>query len=136
MAARNDRRFSEFSGAVAAVAILLMAGSALAGNECAGLPRHNALSDFFGGIAAGMDPEIHGRHGVDAGEERAERGQALQISYEDALRNKVITGTPASVAMRLKYLTGKVWGMAGSSKSQNATRSLGTCAIPGLFAIV
>jgi hypothetical protein len=37
------------------------------------------------------------RPGVRAGEQRAERGQALQtISYEDALRNKVITGTPAS----------------------------------------
>ena len=49
------------------------------------------------------------RPGVDAGEERAERGQALQtISYEDALRDKVITGTPASVATRLKYLTGKL----------------------------
>ena len=43
------------------------------------------------------------------GAERTERGQALQtISYEDALRNKVIIGTPASVAMRLQYLTGKL----------------------------
>ena len=49
--------------------------------------------------------------GVREGEQRAERGQALQtISYEDALRNrnKVIIGTPASVAMRLQYLTGKL----------------------------
>src|SRR6516162_4495637 len=47
--------------------------------------------------------------GVRAGEQRAERGQALQtISYEDALRNKVIIGTPASVAMRLGDLTGKL----------------------------
>ena len=46
---------------------------------------------------------------MGAGEERAERGQALQaISYEDALRNKLIIGTPASVAVRLQYLTGKL----------------------------
>jgi alkanesulfonate monooxygenase SsuD/methylene tetrahydromethanopterin reductase-like flavin-dependent oxidoreductase (luciferase family) len=49
------------------------------------------------------------RPGMGAGEERAERGHALQtISYEDALRNKVIIGTPASVAMRLQYLIGKL----------------------------
>jgi hypothetical protein len=49
------------------------------------------------------------RPGVRAGEQRAERGKALQtISYEDALRNKVIIGTPASVAMRLQDLTGKL----------------------------
>ena len=41
-----------------------------------------------------------------AHEQRAERGQALQtISYEDALRDKVIVGTPGSVAMRLRDLT-------------------------------
>ena len=33
---------AEFSGAIAA--ILLMAGSALAANECAGLRHHNALA--------------------------------------------------------------------------------------------
>ena len=44
-----------------------------------------------------------------AGEQRAERGQALQtISYEDALRDKVIVGTPASVVMRLQDLTAKL----------------------------
>ena len=49
------------------------------------------------------------RPGVRAGEQCAERGQALQtISYEDALRNKVIVGTPASVVMRLQDLTAKL----------------------------
>ena len=38
-------------------------------------------------------------------EQRAERGQALQtISYEDALRDKVIVGTPGDVVMRVKDL--------------------------------
>jgi alkanesulfonate monooxygenase SsuD/methylene tetrahydromethanopterin reductase-like flavin-dependent oxidoreductase (luciferase family) len=42
------------------------------------------------------------RPGMRAGDQRAERGQALQtISYADALRDKVIVGTPASVATRL-----------------------------------
>jgi alkanesulfonate monooxygenase SsuD/methylene tetrahydromethanopterin reductase-like flavin-dependent oxidoreductase (luciferase family) len=49
------------------------------------------------------------RPSVRAGEQRSERGQALQtISYEDALRNKVIVGTPASVVMRLQDLTAKL----------------------------
>jgi alkanesulfonate monooxygenase SsuD/methylene tetrahydromethanopterin reductase-like flavin-dependent oxidoreductase (luciferase family) len=46
-----------------------------------------------------------GRSGARADEQRAERGQALTISYEDALRDKVIVGTPGSVAMRLRDLT-------------------------------
>jgi alkanesulfonate monooxygenase SsuD/methylene tetrahydromethanopterin reductase-like flavin-dependent oxidoreductase (luciferase family) len=45
------------------------------------------------------------RPGVRVIEERTERGQTLQtISYEDALRNKVIVGTPEFVAMRLRDL--------------------------------
>jgi alkanesulfonate monooxygenase SsuD/methylene tetrahydromethanopterin reductase-like flavin-dependent oxidoreductase (luciferase family) len=44
-----------------------------------------------------------------AGEHRGERGQMLQtISYEDALRDKVIVGTPESVVTRLQELTGKL----------------------------
>ena len=47
-----------------------------------------------------------GRPGSRIGEQRAERGQALQtISYEDALHDKVIIGTAGSVAMRLRDLT-------------------------------
>ncbi len=43
--------------------------------------------------------------GVRAIEQRAERGQRLQtITYEDALRDKVIAGTPAVVAERLDQL--------------------------------
>jgi len=49
------------------------------------------------------------RPGVRADEQRAERGQALQtVSYEDALRDKVIVGTPESVVRRLQDLTGKL----------------------------
>ena len=49
------------------------------------------------------------RPGVRASEERADRGQALQtISYEDALRDKVIVGTPESVAERMEHLTRKL----------------------------
>src|SRR5215472_10230246 len=63
--------------------------------------------------------------GMGAGEERAERGQALQtISYEDALRNKVITGTPPSVAMRLQYLIGKL-GLNGVLAELNCGGLLG-----------
>jgi alkanesulfonate monooxygenase SsuD/methylene tetrahydromethanopterin reductase-like flavin-dependent oxidoreductase (luciferase family) len=58
-------------------------------------------------------------------EQRIERGQALQtISYEDALRNKVIVGTPASVAMRLQNLTGKL-GLNGVLAELNCGGLLG-----------
>ncbi len=58
-------------------------------------------------------------------EERAVRGQALQtVSYEDALRNKVIIGTPASVTMRLQYLTGKL-GLNGVLAELNCGGLLG-----------
>ncbi len=43
--------------------------------------------------------------GVRAIEQRAERGQRLQtIAYEDALRDKVIVGTPETVAERIAHL--------------------------------
>ena len=45
-----------------AVAVVLMAGNALAANECAGLPHarpHNALGDFFVGAGAAINPEAH-----------------------------------------------------------------------------
>ena len=46
------------------------------------------------------------RPGARASERRAERGQALgAVTYEEALREKVIIGTPDSVAARLKELT-------------------------------
>ena len=55
---------AEFSGAIAGVAVLLMAGSALAANECAGLPHssphpRNALSDFF--VGAGPNAGFYSR---------------------------------------------------------------------------
>src|SRR5215468_6339750 len=49
------------------------------------------------------------RSGARAIENRAERGAALQtVSYDDALREKVIVGTPDQVTRRLKDLTGKL----------------------------
>ena len=46
------------------------------------------------------------RPGVRASEQRLGRGQALQtIRYEDALRDKVLVGAPASVLARLSGLT-------------------------------
>jgi alkanesulfonate monooxygenase SsuD/methylene tetrahydromethanopterin reductase-like flavin-dependent oxidoreductase (luciferase family) len=45
------------------------------------------------------------RPGARAIEQRAERGQRLQtISYDEALRDKVIVGTPGRVADRLHEL--------------------------------
>jgi alkanesulfonate monooxygenase SsuD/methylene tetrahydromethanopterin reductase-like flavin-dependent oxidoreductase (luciferase family) len=53
------------------------------------------------------------RSGARASEQRAERGQALQtISYQDALRDKVIVGTPESVMRRLEDLT-RMLGLDG-----------------------
>lgn len=49
------------------------------------------------------------RSGARAVENRAARGAALQtVSYDDALREKVIVGTPDQVTRRLKDLTGKL----------------------------
>ena len=49
------------------------------------------------------------RPGVRASEQRIGRGQALQtIRYEDALRDKIVVGTPASVTARLKDLIAKL----------------------------
>src|SRR5262249_49919500 len=49
------------------------------------------------------------RAGARAIEQRAERGQTLQsINYEDALREKMIVGTPAAVTARLQDLIGKL----------------------------
>lgn len=51
--------------------------------------------------------------GTRSAERRAERGHALQtISYPDVLREKVIVGTPDTVAKRLKELTGAL-GLSG-----------------------
>jgi hypothetical protein len=45
-------------------------------------------------------------------------------SHEDALQNKVIIGTPASVAMRLQYLAGKL-GLNGVLAEPNCGGLLG-----------
>jgi hypothetical protein len=76
---------AEFSGAIAAVAILFMAGSALAGNECAGLRNHNALGDLFGEMAAGMDPARYEQH---------QHERAARATYEALLA----AGAPKTLA--------------------------------------
>jgi alkanesulfonate monooxygenase SsuD/methylene tetrahydromethanopterin reductase-like flavin-dependent oxidoreductase (luciferase family) len=49
------------------------------------------------------------RAGARTTEQRAERGQALQtIGYDEALRDKVIVGTPEAVVMRLQVLISKL----------------------------
>jgi hypothetical protein len=50
---------AKFSGAIAAVAILFMAGNALAGNECAGLRHHNVLSNASDNAAATSNPQYY-----------------------------------------------------------------------------
>jgi len=60
------------------------------------------------------------RPGTRASEHRAERGARLQtVSYDDALRGKVIVGTPDSVVARLKELT-ETLGLNGVLAELNA----------------
>jgi hypothetical protein len=60
---------AEFSGAIPAVAVLLMAGNALAANECAGLPHGHSL-------ASRLSSELH---------EQEQRGLAARATYEALL---------------------------------------------------
>jgi hypothetical protein len=69
---------AELSGAIAAAAILLMAGSALAANECAGLRHSHSL-------AARLSPEIH---------DQEQRGIAARATYESLLA----AGAPETLA--------------------------------------
>ena len=67
-----------------------------------------SIMQFYRTLGAQLEDSAT-RAGARAIEQRAERGQALQtISYDDALRDKVIVGTPASVAARLQDLTRKL----------------------------
>ena len=70
-------------------------------------PEHSIMQ-FYRTLGAQLE-ESATRAGARAIEQRAERGQALQtIGYDDALRDKVIVGTPGSVATRLQDLTQKL----------------------------
>ncbi len=70
-------------------------------------PEHSIMQ-FYRALGAQLEDSAT-RAGARAIEQRAERGQALQtISYDDALRDKVIVGTPATVAARLQDLTTKL----------------------------
>src|SRR5262249_26000237 len=63
---------------------------------------------FYPGLGLQLEGTA-ARPGVRAIEQRIGRGQALQtIRYEDALRDKLIVGTPASVTMRIEELIGKL----------------------------
>jgi alkanesulfonate monooxygenase SsuD/methylene tetrahydromethanopterin reductase-like flavin-dependent oxidoreductase (luciferase family) len=68
----------------------------------------NSIMQFYRTLGAMLEDSAT-RAGARAVEQRAERGQALQtISYEDALRDKVIVGTPDAVTARLQDLTRKL----------------------------
>ena len=70
-------------------------------------PEHSIMQ-FYRTLGALLEDSA-GRAGARASEQRAERGQALQtISYDDALRDKVIVGTPDAVARRLQDLVDKL----------------------------
>jgi alkanesulfonate monooxygenase SsuD/methylene tetrahydromethanopterin reductase-like flavin-dependent oxidoreductase (luciferase family) len=70
-------------------------------------PEHSIMP-FYKALGAQLEDSAT-RAGARASEQRVERGQALQtISYEDVLRDKVIVGTPDSVAKRLQELIGKL----------------------------
>jgi len=67
-----------------------------------------SIMQFYRTLGAQLEDSAT-RAGARASEQRAERGQALQtIGYDDALRDKVIVGTPATVAARLQDLTRKL----------------------------
>ena len=70
-------------------------------------PEHSIMQ-FYRTLGAQLEDSAT-RSGARASEQRAERGQALQtIDYDAALREKVIVGTPSSVAARLEDLTRKL----------------------------
>lgn len=63
-----------------------------------------SIMGFYRFLGRGLEDSAT-RAGVRAVEQRAERGQRLQnITYDEALRDKVIVGTPESVADRLHGL--------------------------------
>jgi alkanesulfonate monooxygenase SsuD/methylene tetrahydromethanopterin reductase-like flavin-dependent oxidoreductase (luciferase family) len=67
-----------------------------------------SIMQFYRTLGAQLEDSAT-RSGARATEQRAERGQALQtIRYEDVLREKVIVGTPETVARRLDELAGKL----------------------------
>lgn len=67
-----------------------------------------SIMQFYRTLGAQLEDSAT-RSGARATEQRAERGQALQtIRYEDVLREKVIVGTPDSVARRLDELARKL----------------------------
>lgn len=64
-----------------------------------------SIMQFYRALAVQVQDSAT-RPGARASERRAERGAALgAVSYEEALREKVIIGTPDSVAARLQELT-------------------------------
>jgi hypothetical protein len=76
---------AKFSGAFAAVAIVLMAGSALAGSECAGLRHHNALGDALDNAAATSNPQYY---------EQLQRERTARATYVALLAS----GAPETLA--------------------------------------
>jgi len=63
-----------------------------------------SIMEFYRKLAVQIQDSAT-RPGARASERRAERGQKLgAVTYEEALREKVIVGTPESVTKRLKEL--------------------------------
>jgi alkanesulfonate monooxygenase SsuD/methylene tetrahydromethanopterin reductase-like flavin-dependent oxidoreductase (luciferase family) len=66
-------------------------------------PEHSIMQ-FYRTLGAQLEGTATAA-GARASEQRAERGQALQtVTYDEALREKVIVGTPDQVTARLKEL--------------------------------
>lgn len=74
-------------------------------------PKESIMS-FYRFLGSMLEKSAASR-GVRPVEQRAERGQRLQtIAYDDALRDKVIVGTPGSVAERINQLRAEL-GLTG-----------------------
>jgi hypothetical protein len=74
------------SGAIAAVAVVLMARNALAANECAGLRNYDPNQLFGNGsLSARMDPAVY---------EQRQRERAARATYEALLA----AGAPETLA--------------------------------------
>ena len=95
-------------------------------------PEHSIMP-FYRTLGAQLEDSAT-RAGARAIEQRAERGQALQtISYEDVLRDKVIVGTPATVASappgadHASSASTASWRSSTAAASSPMTRSCARC---------
>jgi alkanesulfonate monooxygenase SsuD/methylene tetrahydromethanopterin reductase-like flavin-dependent oxidoreductase (luciferase family) len=102
-----------------------------------------SIMQFYRTLGAQIEASAT-RAGVRAIEQRAERGQALQtIGYADALRDKVIVGTPERVVARLRDLISQLGlngvlaeincgGLIGDAKVMRSLQLMGEEVAPHL----